>query len=99
MNDGDYEYLGLEVGSDGEVIEFQTLSTRQSSSSPNVGQVPENRSIHRKYFYIEQLKMRNFTPLATNFREKNRDFDDFEKKRKAALSTRHVAGPGEALMM
>ena len=41
MNDGDYDYLGLEVGSGGEIIEFRTLSTRQSSSSPGVGQVPE----------------------------------------------------------
>ena len=53
MKDGDYEYLGLEVGSDGEVIEFPTLSSRQPSSSPNVGQVPENRSFHRKNFYFE----------------------------------------------
>ena len=43
MNDGDYDYLGLEVGSGGEIIEFRTLSTRQSSSSssPGVGQVLE----------------------------------------------------------
>ena len=38
MNDGDYEYLGLEVGSDGEVIEFPTLSSRQPSSRSDVGQ-------------------------------------------------------------
>ena len=38
MNDGDYEYLGLGLGSGGEVIEFPTLSSRQPSSRSDVGQ-------------------------------------------------------------
>ena len=38
MKDGDSEYLGLEVGGDGKVIEFPTLSSRQPSSRSDVGQ-------------------------------------------------------------
>ena len=41
IKDGDYEYLGLVVGSGGGIIEFGTLSGRQPSSSPNVGQVSD----------------------------------------------------------
>ena len=33
IKDGDYEYLGLVVGSGGGIIEFGTLSGRQPSSS------------------------------------------------------------------
>ena len=45
VKDGDFEYLGLEVGRGGGILGNRTfcppLSTRQTSSGPNVGQVSD----------------------------------------------------------
>ena len=41
-----------------------------AESRSDVGQVPENRSFYRKYFYFEKIQMRNFTPLAAIQRKK-----------------------------
>ena len=92
--DGDFEYLGFEAGRGGGILEFRTLvyptaefesecwlSLRKSVNSPKT---IINRKNSNALFYA-----------FGNIFEKSW-FLMILKKNEAALSTRHVAGPGEA---
>ena len=87
MNDGDSEYLGLEVGRDGIIIENRTLSNRQSSSSPIVGQVSEKSIILPKILLHRTNWNALFYAHGNRLERKIRDFDDFELQKMNSITT------------